>query len=241
MQTCEFFVNALNVGLREQHVKALLFYDPEVMVQSFYVLPRVLPDVYVTVRLIENGPPDSVKLYLGGFCFDPQRSDYYKGIQLPRWSQLEGGRDTGPMETDKANAASRIAKEFAAYWVQTVREMGGHALAEKPQPEPSPHHSATVEQPPLPANEQPDQHREDLVLHMAVTERTWVVVDADGGTVLQKVLNPGEAEDFKAHDHFDVTVGNASGITLTLNGKPLKSLGRRGEVKSVHLTHDSLK
>jgi len=80
-----------------------------------------------------------------------------------------------------------------------------------------------------------------LVLQVAATERTWVAVDADGKTVLQKVLNPNEVENLKAHDSFDVTVGNAQGIVLTLNGETLKPLGRRGEVKSIHLTHEDLK
>ena len=80
-----------------------------------------------------------------------------------------------------------------------------------------------------------------LVLQVAATERAWVAVDADGKTVLQRVLNPNEVETVKAHDSFDVTAGNSQGIILTLNGETLKPLGRRGEVKTVHLTRDDLK
>jgi cytoskeletal protein RodZ len=80
-----------------------------------------------------------------------------------------------------------------------------------------------------------------LVLQVAATERAWVAVDADGKTVLQKVLNPNEVENLKGHDSFDVTVGNAQGIVLTLNGETLRPLGRRGEVKSIHLTREYLK
>jgi hypothetical protein len=76
---------------------------------------------------------------------------------------------------------------------------------------------------------------------VAATERTWVAVDADGKTVLQKVLNPSEVDNLKAHDSFDVTIGNAQGVVLTLNGETLKPLGRRGEVTSLHLTHNDLK
>ena len=65
----------------------------------------------------------------------------------------------------------------------------------------------------------------DLVLQVAATERAWVAVDADGRTVLQKVLNPNEVENLKGHDSFDITVGNAQGVVLTLNGETLKPLG----------------
>ena len=81
----------------------------------------------------------------------------------------------------------------------------------------------------------------DLVLQVAATDRAWVAVDADGKTVLQRVLNPDEVQTLKAHKAFDVTTGNAQGIILTLNGETLKPLGRRGEVKSVHLTREDLK
>jgi cytoskeleton protein RodZ len=81
----------------------------------------------------------------------------------------------------------------------------------------------------------------DLNLQVAATDRSWVAVDSDGKTVLQKVLNPNEVENLKAHDSFDVTVGNAQGVVLTLNGETLKPLGRKGEVKSIHLTREDLK
>jgi cytoskeleton protein RodZ len=81
----------------------------------------------------------------------------------------------------------------------------------------------------------------DLVLQVAATDRAWIAVDADGKTVLQRVLNPNEVETLKAHKTFDVTTGNAQSIILTLNGETLKPLGRRGEVKSVHLSREDLK
>jgi cytoskeletal protein RodZ len=81
----------------------------------------------------------------------------------------------------------------------------------------------------------------NLLLQIAATERAWVAVDADGKTAFQRVLNPQEVETVKARESFDVTTGNAQGVILTLNGETLKPLGRRGEVKSVHITRDDLK
>ena len=80
-----------------------------------------------------------------------------------------------------------------------------------------------------------------LVLQIAATDRAWTAVEADGKMVVQRVLAPNEVVTFKARDNFDVTTGNAQGVILTLNGETLKPLGRRGEVKSIHLTRDDLK
>ena len=80
-----------------------------------------------------------------------------------------------------------------------------------------------------------------MVLQVAATDRAWVAVDADGKAVLQRVLNPNEVQTLKAHESFDFTTGNAQAVILTLNGQTLKPLGRRGEVKSLHLTLQDLK
>lgn len=81
----------------------------------------------------------------------------------------------------------------------------------------------------------------DLLLQVAAADRVWVAIEADGKTVLQRVLNTNEVVNLKAHTSFDITMGNAQGLVLTMNGETLKPLGRRGEVKRIHLTRDDLK
>jgi cytoskeletal protein RodZ len=82
---------------------------------------------------------------------------------------------------------------------------------------------------------------EGLVLQIAATEQSWVAVDADGRTTLQRVLDPNEIQTLRAKDSFDITTGNAQGIILTLNGETLRPLGRRGEVKTLRLTRADVK
>lgn len=94
---------------------------------------------------------------------------------------------------------------------------------------------------PAPAGIKGAETEGGLTLQVAATERAWLAVDADGKTTFQGVLSPNEIQTVKAKESFDVTTGNAQGIILTLNGETLKPLGRRGEVKSIHLTHEDLK
>jgi cytoskeleton protein RodZ len=83
--------------------------------------------------------------------------------------------------------------------------------------------------------------RGELVLQVAANQPSWVAVEADGKTVLEHVLAPDHVRTLFAKNFFDVTTGNAQGTILTLNGVTLKPLGRRGEVRRVHLTRDDLK
>jgi cytoskeletal protein RodZ len=121
----------------------------------------------------------------------------------------------------------------------------GAAPSSTPNPQARPAAGVNPPAQPSPQTGNPSEAKpsgdSDLTLQVAATERAWVAVDADGKTVLQRVMNPNEVETVKARKSFDVTTGNAQSVILTLNGDTLKPLGRRGEVKSVHLTRDDLK
>jgi cytoskeleton protein RodZ len=59
---------------------------------------------------------------------------------------------------------------------------------------------------------------------------TWISVRADGGERKQVLLRAGEVARFVADTGFVVTLGNAGGVGLTLNGVPVSLTGKSGEV-----------
>jgi len=70
-----------------------------------------------------------------------------------------------------------------------------------------------------------------LVLNIEVTARSWVKLEADGETVVNDDLSRGYHRSVEAKDGFTFrTIGNAAGITLTLNDVPVPALGRNGQV-----------
>jgi cytoskeletal protein RodZ len=69
-----------------------------------------------------------------------------------------------------------------------------------------------------------------LRIEFEVTEKCWVSIDSDGGPVVRKLLEPGQAQSFNASERFYIIVGNAGGVHLKINGKPAKPLGKPGEV-----------
>jgi len=80
----------------------------------------------------------------------------------------------------------------------------------------------------------------DLVLRVTTTEDAWLAVAADGKTLMQRTLPANSVRVFRANEAFDITTGNAEGTSLNLNGEPQKPLGRHGEFRKVHLTHDGV-
>ena len=61
-------------------------------------------------------------------------------------------------------------------------------------------------------------------------EDTWVKVQIDRTTVLSETLRAGTSREWTAEQGFVLTVGNAGGLDLTLNGQRLPPLGVRGAV-----------
>lgn len=77
------------------------------------------------------------------------------------------------------------------------------------------------------------QPQDDSTLRMTIasTADSWVTLEADGKTVFNDSLASGEMRSFEAGEEFRFrTIGNAAGITLTLNGTAVPPLGSDGQV-----------
>ena len=77
-------------------------------------------------------------------------------------------------------------------------------------------------------------------LEIRVVDVCWVRVYVDGKHVLGRVMQPGELQIFTVQRSADVDVGDAGAFTFSVDGRPGKPLGGPKEVKSAHLTRDTL-
>ncbi len=62
------------------------------------------------------------------------------------------------------------------------------------------------------------------------TEIAWVRVRTEDGRVTEETMSPGEVREWMSNRRFVLTIGNAGGIALELNGQPLPPLGPSGTV-----------
>jgi cytoskeletal protein RodZ len=69
-----------------------------------------------------------------------------------------------------------------------------------------------------------------LTLDLEAMELSWVVVQVDGGSPHEALMRPGERIRWKAADRFTLTLGNAGGVRVELNGKPQGPFGPSGQV-----------
>jgi cytoskeleton protein RodZ len=67
-------------------------------------------------------------------------------------------------------------------------------------------------------------------LMIRAVEPTWIRVQVDEGQVAEELLQAGAVREWTAARHFVLTVGNAGGIEVDLNGRRVPPLGARGAV-----------
>ncbi len=73
-------------------------------------------------------------------------------------------------------------------------------------------------------------NKEPLVLGLEALELSWVVVQVDDSSPHEALLRPGERATWTASDRFILTLGNAGGVRVELNGVPQGPFGASGQV-----------
>ena len=134
---------------------------------------------------------------------------------------------TGAFARRSSNASTQKPFSNHAVKATTIRHQPPKAV---PRSVPSQQESS------MPAVSIPAQ--EPLKLQVKALQPTWLRVTVDGKVLFQSVLEKGRAEQWLAQNQLVLWVGNAGGVELTLNGKALGAVGRRGEIiRELVVTH----
>ena len=79
---------------------------------------------------------------------------------------------------------------------------------------------------PTPSEARPVSHELRVVVH----ETAWIMLEIDNRPKESFLLHPGESRTFTAAESFLLTLGNAGGVSVFLDGSELPPLGRSGDV-----------
>ena len=74
---------------------------------------------------------------------------------------------------------------------------------------------------------------EGLEVFVHVTDRCWVEVYTDAQEAFVGLIEPGDDRAWQAQERIQMTIGNAGGVEITVNGEKLGFLGERDEVVRV--------
>src|SRR5205085_836484 len=159
------------------------------------------------------------------------------------------GRDvaTAPEPVGVSSTASRFAVEHApAATTPGAPEIAGGAVVppaaapQPPQQEPAAAKHPAMDESAAPANAATPPPLGARELRIVAAEQTWLSLAVDDEPKRSILLQPGETRSWTARRAFTLTVGNAGGITVSLDGRELPPLGRSGQVvRNLRLPQDA--
>ncbi len=79
-------------------------------------------------------------------------------------------------------------------------------------------------------------------LGIRAKEDCWVKLSLDGKVIFQSILKKGRSENWQARKEIALSLGNAGGVELEVNGSLIPSVGRKGQaIKSILINESGLK
>jgi cytoskeleton protein RodZ len=76
-------------------------------------------------------------------------------------------------------------------------------------------------------------------IDLSALEPTWLSVTADGRQEFNGTLEAEQKKSFAGRERGRIRTGNAGGISLVFNGKPIGVVGRRGEIRDIVFTRNN--
>jgi hypothetical protein len=83
--------------------------------------------------------------------------------------------------------------------------------------------------------------RNELTVVLTVKQPCWVTATIDGRKTLDRLLRAGEQQTIDVRREMVLTVGDASAISMTLNGAAARPLGKAGEVVTTRVTPNNFR
>ena len=83
---------------------------------------------------------------------------------------------------------------------------------------------------------EPSKSNGAVRLELTAEEPVWVLARAGGKYLFSGTLEPKQTRSVEANGPLLLRLGNAGGVNITLNGKPLGAVGPKGQVRDVQFT-----
>lgn len=77
-----------------------------------------------------------------------------------------------------------------------------------------------------------------FTLQLSATEPAWLSIVADGKVSFRGILERAETKILEGHQMARIRTGNAGAVEAVFNGKPIGTLGSRGQVRTVVFTRN---
>ena len=192
---------------------------------------------FVRSYAVEVGldPDDTVKEFLERFNQEPPPSAEAMAAAIPEEEKQFEQRQRQAVKALAFGAALLVVLVVIGYFVLRGR------LAPPPATTPPPAPAAPVDAaPPPPADAGGPTGSApaagQIKLEVNPVSDCWVSVTVDDRKLFARIMKGGDRESYQVQREAIVEVGDAGAFAFSINGRPGKSLGNKGQVKTLRLT-----
>ncbi len=211
-------------------------------------LREIANQTKINIRFLEALENDQLDILPGQFFIKAIIREYAKSIGLEEHAALNKYYETSQSLEQEQESEEKKRKSYP--WLSKNRsKLLIYALLfvfilliflsylfffrreEKPnspvKPKPT-----NVMQKPKPKPPEPVEETREIILEIFFIERTWIQVYVDGELMVDGIKLPGEQVKIVASQELVLNLGNAGGISYTLNNQKGKRLGPSGTVRT---------
>jgi cytoskeleton protein RodZ len=139
-----------------------------------------------------------------------------------------------PAHSQAQSAPAAPGKTETAAQAPVAQPSASNATDSIPAPAEPPAKSESSATPPAPTVATGDGGAVKVAVTAA--EPVWILARTDGKYSFSGTLEANETRTVEAESIVLLRLGNAGGVTITLNGKPIGEVGPKGQVRTVQLT-----
>lgn len=92
----------------------------------------------------------------------------------------------------------------------------------------------------IPAEQSSGREILPLKLEVIATQDAWVEVDTDGHNTYRRLVRVEETLSFEANQRIRMMTGNAPGLELRFNGKPVAAAGDKRRIRTLEFTSEGV-
>jgi cytoskeletal protein RodZ len=123
-----------------------------------------------------------------------------------------------------------IVSLIASYFLYPSKPTN-QSVSVKPEPE-----ETLSPSPPEIVEVTPITEKKPFSLQLKAVEKTWIRIQVNAEPEKEMIFKPGEEGSYSALDRIYLLVGNAGGLDLIFNERPLERFGKSGEVVTLIVT-----
>jgi cytoskeleton protein RodZ len=147
---------------------------------------------------------------------------------------------TAPVQSPPVTASQQPAApvEHPAAAPPTTQPSESHPAAASPTPAPTEAPVAAAPPPPKTEAETPAAPGPPGPVHVEVTatEPVWILARTDGKFAFTGTMDSNSKRTADGSKEVTLRLGNAGGVTITLNGQPIPAVGPKGQARTVQFT-----